>query len=188
MGVSYKKSSELKGFRGVGTSPACVGILIAPVVVLSLHPPGIRNTLNFLTCSRSVVVLTRCPWCFSLGGWQHDVRSLQLQLPAEPGVCLPAFGPVLRGPEGGGGAAGQEVPRHGHPGAFSPHRAHADSPAEEGEEQSVNTMSFSPANEEQCHCDGGELNQAAGSQLPLPLSSVRELSASYECYSVWRVN
>lgn len=88
---------------------------------------------------------------------------------------------MLCGPEGGGGAAGQEVPRHGHPGALSPHRAHADPPAEEGEEQSVNTTSFSPTNEEQCHCDGGELkclclkpNSRITSQLPLPVSSREE--------------
>lgn len=139
--------------------------------------------LNLLRCILLLWLfsLGRCPWCFSSGGRQHDVRSLQLQLPAEPGVRLPAFGPLLRGPEGGGGAAGQEVPRHGHPGAFSPHRAHADPPAEEGEEQSVNTTSFSPANEEQCHCDGGELkclclkpNSRITSQLPLPVSSREE--------------
>lgn len=46
---------------------------------------------------------------------------------------------MLCGPEGGGGAAGEEIPRHGHPGAPGPHRAHTDPAAEEGEGQSINT-------------------------------------------------
>lgn len=75
----------------------------------------------------------------SPGGRQHDIRRLQLQQPAEPGVRLPASGAVLRGPEGGGGTPGEEVPSHGHPGAFSPHGAHTDSAAEESKGQGVGT-------------------------------------------------
>lgn len=77
--------------------------------------------------------------CFSSGGRQHDIRSLQLQRPAEPGVLLPAPGAVLCGPEGGGRTAGEEIPRHGHPGALSPHRAHTDPAAEESKGQSIST-------------------------------------------------
>lgn len=100
--------------------------------------------------------LSRGPPCFSSGGRQHDVRSLQLQHPAEPGVRLPASGAVLRGPESGGGTAGEEIPRHGRPGALGPHRAHTDSAAEESKEQSMSRglssfVSLSPANEEQSH-------------------------------------
>lgn len=70
----------------------------------------------------------------SLGRWQHDIRRLQLQQPAEPGVRLPASEPQLGGSEGGGGAAGQEVPGCGHPGAPALDRAHQDPAAEEGKE------------------------------------------------------
>lgn len=95
--------------------------------------------LWLLSLSRGV------PRVLSSGGRQHDVRSVQLQHPAEPGVRLPASGAVLRGPEGGGGAAGEEVPRHGHPGALSPHRAHEDPAAEESKGQSINTDCPRPA-------------------------------------------
>lgn len=44
---------------------------------------------------------------------------------------------MLGGPEGGGGAAGQEVPRHGDPGALGPHRTHAHPAAEESKGKSM---------------------------------------------------
>lgn len=80
------------------------------------------------------------PWVFlfsSSGCGKHNIWSLQLQQPAEPGVRLPAPGAVLCGTESGGGAAGQEVPGHGHTGAFGPHWAHTDPAAEERKDQSL---------------------------------------------------
>lgn len=78
--------------------------------------------------------------CFTSGGRQHDIRSLQLQQPAEPGICLLASGAMLCGPEGRGGATGEEIPSHGHPGAFRPHWAHTDPAAEKSKGQSISRI------------------------------------------------
>ena len=77
-------------------------------------------------------------FCFA-GGWKHDVRSVQLQHSAEPGLRLPARGAVLCGPEGGSGAAGEEVPGHGRPGTFSTDRTYENQAGEEVQEQSLRT-------------------------------------------------
>lgn len=79
------------------------------------------------------------PLLLKSGGGQHHIGGLQLQRPPQPGVCLSARGAVLGRPQGGGGAAGEEVPGRRHPGALGAHRAHADPPAQQSHEQSLTT-------------------------------------------------
>lgn len=82
---------------------------------------------------------SRSPASTQSGGGQHHIGGLQLQRPPQPGVCLSARGAVLGRPQGGGGAAGEEVPGRRHPGALGAHRAHADPPAQQSHEQSLTT-------------------------------------------------
>lgn len=82
---------------------------------------------------------------FSSDCGKHNIWSVQLQQPAEPGIWLPACGAGLCGTEGGRGADGQQVPSHSHPGAFSPHWAHPDPAAEERTDKSLSAACFSAA-------------------------------------------
>lgn len=71
-----------------------------------------------------------------LGGWEHDLWSIQLLDSAEPGVWLPAHWLGHCWSEGGGGALRQEVSSYGGPGAIDTHRANQN-PSAEKEEHSL---------------------------------------------------
>lgn len=80
-----------------------------------------------------------CPYCaifvlnVCVGGWEYDLRSVQLFNSAEPGVWLPSCWPGHCWSEGGGGAFGQEVSSHGGSGAPGAHRTHQNTSAEKKE-------------------------------------------------------
>lgn len=92
---------------------------------------------------------------FSSGCGKHNIWSVQLQQPAEPGVRLPACGAGLCGAEGGRGADGQQVPSHSHPGAVSPHRAHPDPAAQQRTDKSLRAA---------CSSAASMINQRLGSR------------------------
>lgn len=139
------RKSKLRAWRGNFLTSPWIQTISTP---REMRPSGTTarwapvKSLTEVFFDYLVVCLTLPVSLLFSGCWQHDVRSLQLQHPAESSICIPSSGAVLCGPEGGGRTAGEEIPRHGHPGAPSPHRAHTDPSAEESKEQSISTDCF----------------------------------------------